>query len=304
MSFLGNFITARRYTNRWSVPYRARTMAGTKRRAGSIRPGYGGTKRRRITRRWNRGRPFKRRGATRRRMPMYKPVRLGLNQPVRAIVKHTNVISVATSNQTGAFSRLIKTFLPLKLSDFDTTVETGRYPMNYTDYARMFNNYRVHGFKITAYFSDMDNDTNDQFISCFYSVPGINDGTQPSDPYSVTSLSSTNAFLQEKGIRKHLIVGNGANNSARRTIHSSGYWDMKRIQSDLQTDAHISEGEVNADGTDKDEPFLKPLIIHKTIASPHAGWAATHGFSVRYHITAYVEWFNRRRIFEGERTEV
>ncbi len=237
-------------------------------------------------------------------MPLYKPVRMGLNQPVRMFVTHTNVLSTTVSNTSGQFSTLVKFFLPLRLRDFDAAVANERYPMNYTDYARMFSNYRVHGIKITAYFGDMDNDSNDQFVSTYYSVPGPNDGTQPSDPYSVLSADTVNAIMQEKGLRKQLVIGNGANNKPGMTVHNSGYWSMKRIQSDLTHDAHISEGEVAVDGSAVSDPELKPLIIHKLIAMPNAGFGATHNFSIRYKITAYVEWFARRRVFEGVRTEV
>lgn len=289
------------------MPYSRRTGYGGTKRGRST--GYGGTSKRRRTG-WESKRSQRRRLArgkkrySKRLAPLYRAPRLGLGQPARIFVKHTNVMSISASNGLNAFSGTQCTFFPLNLRDIEFSRTASRpFPENSPDYARMYTNYRVHGVKIKAFFADLDVNANRAFISCFYSVPGPNDGSTPADPFTINTALTADKFLQIKQIRKHRIVGTGVNNDASMTTHHAGYWAMKRIQSDTTMDAHVAEGEVDATMGAINDPELRPIIIHKTIAQDIGGWPAAKAYTIRYKITFYVEWFARRRSLEDTRTE-
>ncbi len=285
-----------------------RFLAGTKRRRPTTAIGYGRTKRRRYN-----PKPLYRRRLTkkgygrksRRNAPLYRPVRLGHGQPVKALVKHSfNSNHVATFLING-FSVQSMVFTPMQGNNVMIgTAGTRPFPNNWVDMARQFSNVRVHGVKITAHFDDLEAGANDAFTSCFYSLPGPKDGTEPSasDPYDVTDKIEASQFLQEKQVRKKKFIGSGGNKNWG-VAHNSGYWSIKRIQSELNLDSNVTELVVAADGTAVDSPDVIPQIIHKLVATRDLGIASAESISIRYAVTLYCEWYARRRVYEGTFTE-
>ncbi len=286
------------------MPY-GRGYGGTKRRASAML--YGRTKRRRVTPRPLYRRIKKRTGYRKRRVaPLYRPVKVGHGQPVTILAKHTFNTVQAAAILAGVHEVNAAIFSPMQGNNvLNGTAGTRAYPMNWTDYSRMYSNVRVHGIKITAYFDDLDAGANDCFTSCWYSLPGPKDGSTPSavDPYGVTTDLQASLFLQEKQIRKKKFIGSGANKPNGNT-HASGYWSVKRIQSELALDANVTELVVNSDGSAADSPDVIPQVVHKLLATRSGGVGTNVAFSIRYQVTLYCQWYARRRVFETSFTEV
>ncbi len=281
--------------------------------------GYGGTKRRRVN--GGSGRPFKRRrvgfAGTKRRAyvrrrrvgyrnaPMLRPVKMGAQQPVRMFAKHLLTYSNTTTVTVGAFSQSLTEFFPLEGNDVigSGIAGTRNFPSNWVAYASIYNTVRIHGIKITAYFQDLPVQNENEVTSCFYSVPGPNDGVKDVDPYAVTTLLLEDNMLQQKGIRKHKVLGAGDTNRVKVAIHNSGYWSIKRIQSELSLDNHVAELEVAPDGTAVKLPELFPYIIHKILPAKQGGFGTASVYQVRYVVTLYADWFSRRRSFDNSFTQ-
>ncbi len=280
------------------------------------RIGYGGTKRRRSN---GGGRPLKRRrivARPRRRVargrrygarnaPMYRPVRMGAQQPVRMFAKHLLSFSNTTTVTGGAFSQTLNEIFPLQGNDVIGAAVAGtrNFPSNWVAYASIYQTVRIHGIKITAYFQDLPTQPEAGVVSTFYSVPGPNDQSKETDPYSVTSLLLQDNILQQKGVRKNQVLGDGTGKGTKVMVHNSGYWSVKRIQSEITLDNHTAELEVNADGTALKDPELVPYIVHKIIPNRQAGFNAANVYQVRYVVTLYADWFSRRRSFDNSFTQ-
>lgn len=286
--------------------------------------GYGGTKRRRDSvgvwgRPGKRSKEFHRTGRKLRRMyrkanrrrgkrnaPMYRPVRMGRQQPVRMFAKHIVVINQTCQINAGDFSQRVATFFPTQGNNVLRGVTGQRmYPANWEAYAAIYGTVRIHGIKIDAYLMNTSANANGGFISTFYSQPGPNGAAEASDPYVVANAITQQAFLQEKGIRKNRVLGTGTQKSSRNNVHKSGYWSVKRIQSENDLAAHETELEVNADGSSLSDPELKMAIFHKLVPEMVTGSASTENLiGVRYVITLYADWSARRRVFAGNFTVI
>ncbi len=244
---------------------------------------------------------MRRRRVGRRNAPMLRPVKMGAQQPVRLFAKHTLMYSNSTTPTAATFQAPLAEFFPLEGNDVigNGIAGTRNFPSNWVAYASIYNTVRIHGIKITAYFIDVPVQNEAETTSCFYSVPGPNDGIKDVDPYAVTTLLLQDNFMQQKGVRKHKILGDGTQKSSRTVVHNSGYWSIKRIQSELSLDNHVAELEVNADGTAAKLPTLVPYIIHKIVPANQGGFVTNAGYEVRYKVTLYADWFSRRRSFDN-----
>ena len=245
-----------------------------------------------------------RKPARRRRMRrprIGRSVRVGLNQMPRMFVKMQNCFHKSVSATATNYQGLALSLDMLNLQDPDSGTASLPFAQNFKEYALLYEKYKVHGVKVTAYFNGLTNNENDKFISTFYAEPPALDGSTPSDPYTLGSLNNVSSFLQQRGIRKKTILGSGANKSLSNTIHNGGYWSAKRIMTQ-GLDTYESAGVVNSDGTAAADPEAKPTIYHK-IVCPVDGWATSDTYVVRYKVTFYVEWFSRRRFLEDTRTE-
>ena len=290
------------YTSLLMGYFRKRVYAKRPVVARRMRAGARGSKR------WGPRYPNRKRRTTRtksRNAPLYKPVRLGTDLPITAFVKMTNVVTKSVQSVASGFEILAFTMFPLNLHDVDfTTTVTGVFPQNFSEYARMYSDYQVHGFSVTAQVQNSGNNVNDLYYSCFYSVPGSEIGGNPIDPYTVGTTESRDQFLQVKGLRKKLIQGTGSSSHPSVPWHKGGYWTPSRIQGDLRLNKADTSGEVADDSTVIHTPRLRPIIIHKLVANRAAGFPDVQVTEIRYFITYYVQWSGRRRIFETLRVEV
>ena len=225
-------------------------------------------------------------------MPLYRPVRAGFQQPVRMFVKHLVNFQITRTWTMGGYSLFSVAIHPLQGNDvFGSSVSGTRpFPSNWETYSRIYSHVRIHGIKITATLTSMQNDANDDNFSVFYSTPGPNDGTTPTDPYSVTTATNVDQFLGVKGLRKNRLLGAGTQKSTKVAVHNAGYWSIKRIQSELSTDAHIAELEVNSDGTSANDPEIVPTIFHKFVTNNNTGRPAGDTVHIRYIIILYADW--------------
>lgn len=232
-------------------------------------------------------------------MPMYKPVRMGLQQPVRMFAKHINIVHAQYTPTQGTFQSTVATFFPLSGDNIlNGTLGQRVRPANWTTYSNIYSTVRIHGVKIDAYFTDLAPQNEGETISTFYSLAGPNDKTVAADPYNITTVLGIDNMLQQKGMRKNRMLGDGTGKTSRTAIHRSGYWSIKRIQSELSLDNDIAELEVNADGSVATPPDLNPQIIHKIVPARQAGFSNTNPVDVRYVVTLYCDWFSRRRAFD------
>ena len=237
--------------------------------------------------------------------PMYRPLKMGFQQPVRMFCKHSLGIQLSIPVTQNGFSATAAKFFPLQGNDVMTgTAGTRPFPSNWEAYAKIYEKVRIHGIKITAVIDDMTNNSNASFTSNFYSLPGPNSGGEPADPYVVTTAVTVSQFNQLKGIRKNRMIGSGTNSSKRLGMHNGGYWSVKRIQAETSIDGHVAELILNADGTSQHDPEIKPKIIHKLVSNLVGGFGATDSYSCHYKITLYADWYARRRVFDGTFTEV
>ncbi len=298
-----------RFASQWAMPY------SLKRRA----TGYGGT-RRRVRRRLTYNTPARRvykrpkagsrgsrvwggrsrkRGFSSRTPGVPRPLRWGAQQPAQVLVKHTLVNRVTVSNTVSLFSNTIQRLLPLQGNDVfqNLGAQQRSFPNLWVNFASKYNNVRVNGMSISVTYSDLDNNGNRDFFSCFYTEAGPKDGTDPGDPYTVNSNINVIRFLQEKAIRKKRLLGSFVEKAAS-PVHHAGYFGVKRIQSDASLDQHVAELEVNADGTAADSPEIQPVIIHKHVSNLVGAFPATENMTATYKIVLYCQWFNRRRVFE------
>ncbi len=268
--------------------------------------GYGDTKRRRLnaTRRspYRRRRrtAFRKRSVGARNAPLYRAVRMGLQQPAQVMVKHSFVIRRSITQTNALFESIASQILPLQGNNVFILAGAGTraFPNKWTAYSGMYSNVRVHGISIVVHFDEMSANADDGFTSIFYTVPGPKDGSDPADPYTVTGNTSIDQFHQEKQMRKKHIVGTGTTRSGV-SKHAAGYFSVKRIQSDATLDVHVAELEVNTNGTAAISPEIMPKIIHKLTPVAFGGFSSTRSSTMTYKVTLYCQWYARRRVFEG-----
>lgn len=227
------------------------------------------------------------------------PRKLGLLQPARILVKLRHVMSrqmtfVATNNEAASPT----VFLPMRLRDINAATEAENYPEDFVNYARLYESYCVYAVKISAWCYQASDTPNDHFISVFYTVPAESAAAQ--DPYPLASGAidqKKDEFLSKKGVRKRLMMGSGVNHS-RSQFHNGGYFSMERImQQKINYDMRAATGQVSQTGAKVADPIFAPTIFHKLVdpqvGGGHAGGGAT--IQVRYTITSYCMFFNRRR---------
>lgn len=224
---------------------------------------------------------------------------LGLLQPARIMVKLKHCFTAQLTMAANDNQSNITTLLPLRMRDVNAAIVTENFPEDFVNYARFYGAYMVNGVKVSAHLIQPSDTPGDNVYSCFYSVPS-NTAATPADPYTlITGTAGTNAkneFLTKKGVRRQYVTGSGVMNTRSR-FHKSGYWGTNRIQQlGLTKNLENSSGFVNADGSAAADPGFAPIIVHKLVAPDvggHSGGGVT--YSVRYWITFYCMWYQRRR---------
>lgn len=234
------------------------------------------------------------------------PRMLGVAQPAKIMVKMKNVITNAGTEVAGGWESILNVISLNRLRDPETATANQTFPDNFVNYARMYEKYRVHGLKIACQFLNLDNNANNGMYSCFYAVPAVNNTTEPTDPMTIASVTDANALLQERSIRRKFIAGSGFASEGRwAAFHKGGYFSVKRTQGTRALSADEYEGSVTAAGAAVTDPLRRPVIIHKLMSANTTGFKnGGEVRQVRYFLTYYVEWYGRRREFEGIRTEV
>jgi len=280
---------------------RRRTSADVFYRAKRRRVFRRGIKRR-ATRRVVRRAAKRRKVASGTRLAM--PRKLGMLQPQRILVKLRQGITDTHTVTTGQFayttplavgSQQGKSFLPLLLRDVNPVVADENFPEEFVNYMRLYTNYIVRGVKITAHLFQPVQNQDDNFYSCFYAVPALQQNTTPSDPYNLLSAKAVEELLIKKALRKKWVIGTGADNAVRNKFHSV-YYGIERIQQmNMNTNREEFSGSATTAGASFEDPMYRPLIIHKLIPGAPGGAPNGNVVSVRYTLTFYVEFFNRRR---------
>lgn len=227
------------------------------------------------------------------------PRKLGLMQPPRILVKLRHVLSrtmmfAATNNEAASPT----VFLPMRLRDINTAIEPENYPEDFVNYARLYESYCVYAVKISAWLYQASDTPNDHFVSVFYTVPS--ESAAAADPYPLASGANDlkkDEFMSKKGIRKKLMMGSGVSHS-RSQFHNGGYFSMERImQQKINYDMRAATGQVTQTGAKVADPIFAPTIFHKLVdpqvGGGHAGGGST--IQVRYTVTSYCMFFNRRR---------
>lgn len=238
-----------------------------------------------------------------------RPVRLGLLQPYRALVKHKLCIQDAFQFDAAAYvATLTSGIAPFpeatpwaiaELHDINPLPRFDNYPTNFNRMANMYQNYLVRGVKITAMITGGGGQSElDSFWSCFYDVPGTTEDTQPSDPYLITDEKNVEGLMQLKGVNKKWFIGSGQNHS--RSRKHSVYFDVSKTQGQsVDTCRMDSSGTVSSLGALVKPPVWRPMVYHKLVCSETGGYrgGASSLYFVRYFVTFYVEWWNFRRDF-------
>lgn len=238
----------------------------------------------------------------RRRNAVMIPRKLGMMQPARILVKHKLVFTRTLTLTNTQFVSTDSRFDMLRLRDVNAFTEDDNFPEEFVNYARLYQQYTVHGIKINAHIFQSSNTPNDWVYSVFYSAPDSADSTLAGDPYpqgSINTAKRVEEMLMKKGIRRKFLTGNAINKPNKDAMwHGAGYWSTNRIvQNKVSFNRREHSGTVTAAGGGVSDPIRRPAIYHKLVvptATVHEGGTSSD-YVVQYFVTFWVEWSNRRR---------
>lgn len=233
-----------------------------------------------------------------------RPIKFNMLAP-RVYTTHINKFDFEHATVAGAFKTAAIRIVPCRLRDPQYANQTQAYPENFITMASLYGSYRVNAVTMHISYGSVTNNENQKFYSMVYTTPSNHGIADPYLPSAVNTHSKRNAFLQQHGHRKRMIVSTGTTGNRYDAVHNVGFFSIAGIEEQRRADMDdlYYAGHVNVGGSTAGDPQADTSIWVSLVSPFFSGFTGTQTYDIAITMKFHVEWFDLRDSVETDRVE-